>query len=364
VLRWSAVHLPIGISFYTFHALSYVIDVYRKETPVQRRLDLLMLYIALFPQLIAGPIVRYHDVAKQLLRRNLDIAGIVSGLRRFTEGLAKKTILANPMGATADTIFALNTEQLSPGTAWIGLISYTLQIYFDFSGYSDMAIGLARVFGFEFPENFNYPYVAQTLSDFWRRWHISLSTWLRDYLYIPLGGNRLSLGRTYLNLCVVFLLCGLWHGASWSFVLWGGLHGAVLVLERVGLARLLAVLPRPARTLSVLGVVAIGWVLFRCETLADAGHYFGAMFGRSGSASAGYGWQAYLTPYMLVVWVVGVVAATPLIATRYTRVVDASAALAQLAPGFCHVLVHSALFVIAVAHLAAGTHNPFIYFRF
>ncbi|MGB5708663.1 MAG: MBOAT family O-acyltransferase, partial [Arenicellales bacterium] len=228
------IHLPIGISFFTFQAMSYVIEVHRRVMPAQTNLLNLGLYIALFPQLIAGPIVRYHDIAAQLKTRFVNAGQVAYGIERFVIGLGKKVLIANPMGAVADEIFALPPDSITATVAWTAVACYSLQIYFDFSGYSDMAIGLGRMFGFKFLENFNYPYISQSIQEFWRRWHISLSNWFRDFLYLPLGGNRRGPGRTYFNLLIVFLLCGLWHGASWNFVVWGLLHGSFLVLERIG----------------------------------------------------------------------------------------------------------------------------------
>jgi len=229
-----ALHLPIGISFFTFQAMSYVIDVYRDRIPVQKHPLRIALYIALFPQLIAGPIVRYQHIARQLTRRVVTRPGLAEGIRRFILGLGKKMLLANVLAVPVDKIFAIPAHQLTTSVAWLGVVCYALQIYFDFSGYSDMAIGLGRMFGFRFLENFRYPYLARTITDFWRRWHISLSSWFRDYVYIPLGGNRRGPLRTYRNLVIVFLLCGLWHGASWTFVAWGLFHGLFLAIERLG----------------------------------------------------------------------------------------------------------------------------------
>ena len=224
--------LPIGISFFTFHAISYVVDVYRRDATAQKSPVHAALYLLLFPQLIAGPIIRYRDIADQLARRVVTLDDFACGVRRFVIGLAKKVLIANVVAGPADRIFAMPFAQLSAAHAWLGVVCYTLQIYFDFSGYSDMAIGLGRMFGFRFPENFRWPYIADSVQEFWRRWHMSLSTWFRDYLYVPLGGNRVSPGRTYVNLVTVFFLCGLWHGASWNFVIWGLWHGAFLVIER------------------------------------------------------------------------------------------------------------------------------------
>ena len=225
--------LPIGISFFTFHAISYVVDVYRRDATAQKSPVHAALYLLLFPQLIAGPIIRYRDIADQLARRIVSVDDFACGIRRFVIGLAKKVLIANVVAGPADKIFAMPLAELSPAHAWLGIVCYTLQIYFDFSGYSDMAIGLGRMFGFRFPENFRWPYIADSVQEFWRRWHISLSTWFRDYLYVPLGGNRVSPARRYRNLITVFFLCGLWHGASWNFVIWGLWHGAFLVVERV-----------------------------------------------------------------------------------------------------------------------------------
>ncbi|HEV3141305.1 MAG TPA: MBOAT family O-acyltransferase, partial [Vicinamibacterales bacterium] len=225
--------LPIGISFFTFHAISYVVDVYRRDAVAQKSPVHAALYMLLFPQLIAGPIIRYREIADQLARRLVTLDTFAYGVRRFIVGLAKKVLIANVVAPTADAMFGMPIDRLSAAHAWLGLVCYTLQIYFDFSGYSDMAIGLGAMFGFRFPENFHWPYVAASVQEFWRRWHMSLSSWFRDYLYVPLGGSRLSPARTYVNLVAVFFLCGLWHGASWNFVVWGLWHGLFLVIERV-----------------------------------------------------------------------------------------------------------------------------------
>jgi alginate O-acetyltransferase complex protein AlgI len=236
--------LPIGISFFTFQALSYLIDLYYRRVQVQKNPLNLALYISLFPQLIAGPIVRYSEVEKEIIDRTVTRSDVAEGVQQFVRGLAKKTLLADPMGLVADRVFAIPEAGLTPETAWLGAICYSLQLYFDFSAYSDMAIGLGRIFGFKFPPNFNYPYTARSVTDFWRRWHMTLSRWFRDYLYIPLGGNRHGATRTYLNLWIVFLATGIWHGAAWTFIIWGAYHGAFLIIERLGLARVLLRLPR------------------------------------------------------------------------------------------------------------------------
>ena len=271
------VHMPIGISFFTFQAISYLVDVRRGTVAPQRNAVSYAMYKSLFPQLIAGPIVRYADVAHEVKQRSVDRAMFASGVERFIIGLGKKMILANPAALPADRIFDLPAAALTPGLAWLGAACYALQIYFDFSGYSDMAIGLGRMFGFHFLENFRYPYAARSVTDFWRRWHISLSSWFRDYVYIPLGGNRQGELRMYLNLMTVFFLCGLWHGASWNFVAWGLFHGAFLVIERMGLGKLLASLPAAFGHVYTLAVVLVGWVFFRAETLGQAIEFLRAM---------------------------------------------------------------------------------------
>ena len=362
------VHLPIGISFFTFQALSYIIDLYRDETRVQRSLLNFALYKALFPQLIAGPIVRYRDVAREIEQRTVSLHDFAGGVQRFIIGLGKKVLIANVMGRAADTIFATPAETLPATLAWTGAIAFMLQIYFDFSGYSDMAIGLGRMFGFHFLENFNYPYIARSVREFWRRWHISLSTWFRDYLYIPLGGNRHGPVRTGANLLLVFLLCGLWHGASWTFLIWGVYHGIFLVLERVpAVRRLLDRLPAPLQHAYVLLVVLVGWVFFRADTFAHALAYLEAMvdFSRPPLFNS----QLFLalnnefsltlaaavigsTPVFMLLqrWRTG----RPIVPAPAMRWLAATAQVGSL--GF--VLVYS------IAAVLGGAHNPFLYFRF
>ena len=356
-LEISPVHLPIGISFFTFQALSYVIDVYRGKTEAQRNPVKLALFISLFPQLIAGPIVRYREIAAQIERRILDAEGFGEGVRRFTIGLGKKVLIANTLAAPADRIFALPPHELSASVAWFGAACYTLQIYFDFSGYSDMAIGLGRMFGFRIPENFNYPYVATSITEFWRRWHISLSSWFRDYLYIPLGGSRRGVGRTYRNLIVVFLLCGLWHGASWSFVVWGLFHGGFLILERLGLGRALRSASAPLAHGYCLVAVTVGWIFFRAETLAHAAGYLSAMVGQSAAAGTARYIVDYADGETLVAFLVGLIASTPWLAGASRRLRFDLATAASTA-GVAAVLI------VCAVRLANQTYNPFIYFRF
>jgi alginate O-acetyltransferase complex protein AlgI len=271
--------LPIGISFFTFHALSYVIDIYRRKSRAAKNPCDTALYIFLFPQLIAGPILRWSDIAPQLVQRALTREGFAEGVKRFVMGFAKKMIVANVVAAPADKIFALPANELTLPLAWFGAICYTLQIYFDFSGYSDMAIGLGKMFGFKFLENFNYPYISLSIREFWRRWHMSLSGWFRDYLYIPMGGNHVSTGRNYFNLLTVFFLCGLWHGASWTFVIWGLYHGIFLVAERTRFGKIMDSLWRPLRHGYTLLAVICGWVIFRADTFSQAADFFKFMSG-------------------------------------------------------------------------------------
>nr|MBP7992782.1 MBOAT family protein [Candidatus Magasanikbacteria bacterium] len=276
---WTKVVLPIGISFFTFHKISYLVDVYRGTAKPARSLIEFLLYILIFPQLIAGPIIRYHDVEDQLSKRPLSLTEIGYGLRRFCFGLGKKVLIANPLGAVADSIFALSPLTLEPSFAWLGILCYTFQLFFDFSGYSDMAIGLGRMLGFKWMENFNHPYIAQNITDFWRRWHISLSRFMREYVYIPLGGNRVAVWRAYLNLIIVFALSGIWHGANWTFLVWGLYHGLFIVLDKAGLVRLTERLPKIFNAIITFVLVMIGWVFFRSDTIGQAVQFIGAMLG-------------------------------------------------------------------------------------
>ena len=359
---WTAIALPIGISFFTFQKLSYLVDVYRGVAAPARSVTNYLLYVSLFPQLIAGPIVRYHDIATQLDDRGLPADRLFSGVWRFCRGLARKVLIANVLGEVADQAFSLGPEALGIGQAWIGILCYAFQIYFDFAGYSDMAIGLGRMLGFEFLENFNCPYIARDFGEFWRRWHISLSNWMREYLYIPLGGNRHGPARTYLNLWVVFLLSGLWHGASWNFIVWGAYHGLFLCLAKLAhrpLARVPSWLAIPATFLLVM----VGWVFFRAETLPDALAYLGCMVG-AGTADATGASAAALDPPALFVLVLAVVLSfAPALRRGYARF---SAFWLSPAPGTAAITygVALVLLVLSISALAAGGFNPFIYFRF
>ena len=365
-IQLAPVHLPIGISFFTFHALSYVIDVYRADARGQKNFIRVALYVTLFPQLIAGPILRFHQVADQFVSRQLNVPLFAEGIRRFLVGLGKKVLIANTLATPADAIFRVAPATLSSGAAWLGIICYTLQIYFDFSGYSDMAIGLGKMFGFHFPENFNYPYISKSIKEFWRRWHISLSTWFRDYLYIPLGGNRVSPARNYLNLITVFFLCGLWHGASWTFVIWGLYHGVFLIIERPAFSRWFERGPRFFSHIYAMAVVIVGWVLFRADTLSHALDYLQAMTGLRSSNQAAYTVVAlHLNPAVALALAAGIVGSTPWLKNLGARLDSMS--LRPSARIGMESLVNVALllmFFVALTQLAAGTYNPFIYFRF
>ncbi|MEE4165141.1 MAG: MBOAT family protein [Desulfocapsaceae bacterium] len=365
------VRLPIGISFFTFQALSYIIDVYRKKVFPQRSIINLGLYISLFPQLIAGPIVRYNQIADEIKNRSVTMNGLAEGIQRFLFGLGKKILLANPLAAIADKIFIMPENELSMGLAWLGALSYTLQIYFDFSGYSDMAIGIGRMFGFHFPENFNYPYISKSIREFWQRWHISLSSWFRDYLYIPLGGSRRGPVRTYLNLLVVFVLCGFWHGASWTFIVWGLYHGFFLILGRTRLAVITTRLWSPVRISLTFIIVLFGWVLFRSDTLPQALSYISMMLGQNQNGFD----PSSLSPYLdakarfeLFMAIVLTLPVYPYLLRLKQRLLQRWGGTISLALNtsvhLTQLIFFAALSYFAVISLAAGVYNPFIYFRF
>jgi alginate O-acetyltransferase complex protein AlgI len=356
--------LPIGISFYTFHAISYVVDVYRRDAVAQKHPVHAALYLLLFPQLIAGPIIRYRDLADQLARRVVHLEDFAAGVRRFTIGLAKKMLLANTVAVPADQIFAMPAGELTAAHAWLAVVCYTLQIYFDFSGYSDMAIGLGRMFGFCFPENFRWPYVAETVQDFWRRWHMSLSTWFRDYLYIPLGGSRSGSSRTYLNLVLVFALCGLWHGASWNFLVWGLFHGTFLVAERLGLDAIVARTWRPARRVYTLLVVMVGWVFFRADTLSHAAAMLSAMAGAAPSAPTLYSADWYFTPALVLALGAGVVGAMPLVPALERWRTEVAPPARRWALDAAVGVATLLLLAACTLEIAARSYSPFLYFRF
>jgi len=361
VIPVPGIALPIGISFFTFQALSYVLDVASGKAEVQRSPLALGLYISFFPQLIAGPIVKYASVAQQIDGRKETWADFSAGCVRFLTGLGKKVLIANQMAVVADRVFAMDPAALSTPMAWLGALCYTFQIYYDFSGYSDMAIGMGRMFGFHFLENFDHPYVSASIQEFWRRWHISLSSWFRDYLYIPLGGNRKGKLRTELNKCIVFFCTGLWHGASWNFVLWGLWHGLFMILE--------GFLPKGGKLRRILGhastllIVLLGFVLFRADTLSDAGLVFAKMFaGTEITLQSTALLRSMLTPYNLFILSLSVVFSLPLL-PRVKRFAGGSG----MAPALLRIGsygVSAALFALCIMNLAGSQFNPFIYFRF
>ena len=348
--------MPIGISFFTFQGMSYVIDIYRKHGKVQRNPLNVALYISLFPQLIAGPIVRYETVAEQIEHRKVDLAKFQSGIERFILGLSKKVLIANSMGFIADKVFAVSTGSMSVLLAWIGILAYTAQIYFDFSGYSDMAIGLGRLFGFEFLENFNYPYISKSITEFWRRWHISLSTWFRDYVYIPLGGNRVSRAKLLRNILVVWLLTGFWHGAAWNFIAWGLYFGLLLMLEKFVIGKALTRLWRPLQHLYALFFIVAGWVLFRSENLTYALDYLKVMLGLGGVPWVSNQAVYYLVEYKMEL-VTAMVASIPVYPFLKEKIGGLKDSI------LLHVIL-IALFLLCIIYLINSTFNPFIYFRF
>lgn len=357
------VHLPLGISFFTFQAISYIVDVYRKQASVQRSVLNFALYISLFPQLIAGPIVRYKDIAAQILERETSTSLFAQGARRFIYGLAKKVLIANSLGEIADTVFAMTGNDLTAPIAWIGIIAYSLQIYFDFSGYSDMAIGLGMMFGFKFLENFNYPYISKSIQEFWRRWHISLSTWFRDYVYISLGGNRVPKARIYLNLLIVFVLTGFWHGASWNFLIWGLFHGMFLAAEHAGFSKVLNRAWTPIRHFYVLLIAVTGWVFFRSETLTYSLEYIGAMFSPHRIETTSFQFAQILSVEALFAFVLGIILSMPV----YTRLQNET--IAKIDKGKIWLVVFTQsylalLLFLCMLKIASSTYDPFIYFRF
>ena len=344
--------LPIGISFYTFQAVSYIIDVYRKRIPHEPNMILLGTYISMFPQLIAGPIVRYEKIKEELHNTIIEYASIIKGAQLFIIGLSSKILIADSFAKCADYIFSLDAQFISAPLAWIGSIAYFFQIYFDFNGYSVMAIGLGKILGFTFPRNFDRPYISKNITEFWRRWHISLTSWFRDYLYIPLGGNRRGLIITYRNLFIVFILCGLWHGAAWNFLIWGIFHGIFLVLERMFRGRNLN-FPLPVKHIYTLLIILFGWVIFRCESLSHLTNYLMAMFGFCKR-------PAYLSiEFFNIHWICLFLLAMFLstIKLNYNEPLFTNKPLLS---GLCYSTLSSACIIV----LVCGTYSPFIYFRF
>lgn len=355
-----SIALPIGLSFFTFQGLSYVIDVYRGEVPAQKNPFYIALYISLFPQLVAGPIVRYADIYQEIRKRESTLDDITAGAERFIIGLAKKVMIADVLASVADQIFSRSTSQLAVETAWLGAICYTFQIFFDFSGYSDMAIGIGRIFGFHFQENFNFPYISTSVTEFWRRWHISLSSWFRDYLYIPLGGNRR--GNVYINLFIVFICTGLWHGAAFTFLFWGLWHGFFLIAERIGKRRGWTA-PKAVRWLYTAMVVVLGWVLFRSSSMRSAAAYFLAMFGVCPEGFRRFGLAYYLDRQILFTLLVALAASLGLPGRAVRRLKNRFPAVIKYAE-YLRVLWVWLLLFGSMCMIVNGNYSPFIYFRF
>lgn len=357
------IHLPIGISFFTFQSISYIVDVKREQAKVQKNPINLMLYISLFPQLIAGPIVRYTQIEKELADREHTLDNFVSGAKRFCLGLAKKVLIANVVGEIADELFLLPDGEMYYAISWFAIAAYALHIYFDFSGYSDMAIGLGKMFGFSFPENFNYPYISSSIKEFWRRWHITLSTWFRDYLYIPLGGNRKGKGRLYFNLFVVFFITGMWHGGTWNFVLWGLMHGAFLIIERLGFEKVLDRVRIFGHIYTIL-VVLFAWVLFKIPELSDAVSFYSSMFRANPELTTGLELGQLLDKEYIFIFFLGCVLCLPIrnyILKFKTRL---SGGIVLELWDYGTSLFYLILLVLSAMAIASSTYNPFIYFRF
>lgn len=352
--------LPIGISFYTFQSLSYIIDVYRKKVKPQNSLLLYAVYISMFPQLIAGPIVRYIDIEEQLTNRKTSVVRLGQGAALFIRGLAKKAVIANMTGEIFQQISDMQASQMTVLMAWLGCISYAFQIYFDFSGYSDMALGLGRMFGFEFRKNFDYPYISRSITEFWRRWHISLSTWFREYVYIPLGGNRCSAARNMVNLMIVWTLTGMWHGAAWNFIVWGVYYGVLLVMEKYVWGASVDQLPSPVRRIYSLVLILIGWVFFFSPSIGYALRYLAAMFGGGAGIADKGAWFILFSHWLL--YLLAVLGSTTLgyrLIRGLTEVWNGSRARTAAV-----LILYFGMFFVAVAFLVTGDYNPFLYFRF
>lgn len=356
----SDIKLPLGISFFTFQGISFLIDIYQSDKKETIRLDDTTVYLSFFPQLIAGPIIRYHDIIEQIRSRTISLFMVNSGLQRFIIGLFKKVVIANTLGTLTDTIMEVSPGELATTAAWLGIIAYTLQIYYDFSGYSDMAIGLGKMMGFDILENFNYPYISRSIREFWTRWHISLTNWFRDYVYIPLGGNRQRNSRTYMNLSIVFILTGLWHGATWGFVFWGVFHGAFMVIERLFLGNTLKKIPSVLSWIYTVLVVMIGWVFFRIENFATALDFLGTMFSFQTEGEIAV---QFLNYNMIITLLIAIIFATPIYPLMMKMMTGCSIIDQTLT--FIRVnIVIPVLFFYSIVMICASTYNPFIYFRF
>ena len=355
--------LPIGISFYTFQTMSYSIDVYRGQVKVQKNLLDFAVFVTMFPQLIAGPIVKYADVEKQLHERKTDILQIHYGMRRFVFGLAKKVLLANNMGLIWTEISSRDLGTLTGMSAWLGILAYTFQIYFDFSGYSDMAIGLGACFGFHFPENFNYPYISRSVTEFWRRWHMTLSSWFREYVYIPLGGNRKGLGRQLINILIVWTLTGIWHGAGWNFLLWGMWFALWLILEKIFLKKVLEALPGIVGNIYTMFLVIVGWVFFSIESGSHALNYLKVMLGM-GEA----GWIQSISLFdgmeNMVIFIIALIGSTPIFAWIGKRLASSTNGYGIALYRILDKVILGILLIASIAYIVDATYNPFLYFRF
>lgn len=355
--QYKCIILPIGISFFTFQGMSYIIDIYRKDAKVNKNILSVALYISFFPQLIAGPIVKYKDIDNQIRKRKETMEYFSYGIERFVIGLSKKVIIADTVAEIADTIFSLSNVGIDQPTAWLGAICYTFQIYFDFSGYSDMAIGLGYMFGFKFMENFNYPYISKSITEFWRRWHISLSTWFKEYLYIPLGGNRK--GNTYLNLFIVFFTTGLWHGASWNFIAWGMWNGIFIIIEKIINKKILYIkTPSFIKTTITMSIVILGWVLFRANGLMDAVNYLSIMFGINKTTTVTYQFSYFVNKKLVFWMIISTIGSTPIIG-NILKLYENKKIFQILKTIFIGILL-----IISIIFIVNSTYSPFIYFQF
>lgn len=351
--------LPIGVSFNTFQSLSYIIDVYRGTVKCEKSFYNYLTYTTLFPQIIAGPIVRYETVDEELVDKKISMNNFTKGMKRFILGLGKKVLIANNVGKLWSIIESGSYITLSPALAWLGLVAFALQIYFDFSGYSDMAIGLANIFGMNFDENFNYPYISKSITEFWRRWHITLSSWFKDYIYIPLGGNRKGLAKQIRNILIVWFLTGAWHGASWNFILWGLYFGVILILEKMFLLKFLEKIPAIFRHIYTIFLVLISWLIFAFEDLGKIGEYFKALFNFNYSYSYNSEGIYYLKNYAIII-IIGIILSTPII----TKLLKKMETKNKLLPSLITSFIYIAIFIFSTSYLVSDSFNPFLYFRF
>ena len=357
IVHQNSILLPIGISFFTFHGLSYIIDVYRDKKLVQKNVSNLLLYITFFPQLVAGPIVRYHDISQQLNKREVSVDKMTEGIKRFIIGLAKKVLIANTLGALATQIFSTDTSLIGTGPVWLAIIAYSFQIYYDFSGYSDMAIGLAKFFGFDFPENFNFPYISKSVKEFWQRWHLSLSNWFKDYLYIPLGGSKNGNFKTYRNLMIVFLCTGIWHGASWNFIFWGCTHGILIIIERLFLLKYLEKSSIISR-IYLMTTIVTTWLFFTIEDFSKIIIYLKKMYFISGTSGILH-LNVFMSLETVTILVLAIIFSVP-----WHRIIIIKTPKTVTIANYLNTIFLLVLFLLCISNLASETYNPFIYFRF